>query len=212
MKTLNAKFRHRTVTKKGIVFGLIVSTVPAWAVDITRFTALSAQVDFSSTDSTGCIATDVFVFASEAAIISHNPPGPPDSPTGEPIAEVHISQFDFCNNIQLVDAFCLNFALADGEFQVFGDLNSATLNTTLSCDTLSDVSVALTWTAVGDRTPANTHFHIRTPGFIANTHTNGPERSAVASGSISDVTTNFTPKPSDSGTITSSKNGTVIID
>jgi hypothetical protein len=62
-----------------IVFGLIVLAAPAWAGDTFRFKGQSANAFFSSTDPSECIFTDVFVFASEEAVISHDPPGPPNS-------------------------------------------------------------------------------------------------------------------------------------
>jgi hypothetical protein len=137
-----------------------VLAVPAEAGDTVRFKGQSTNAFFSSTNPSGCIVTEVFILASEGALISHEPPGPPN-PSSESAAVIAISQFDPCNGIQLVAAECSNSVpLADPDFQVIGKtLDSAMLNTTLGCLDFDgggsfNVSVALTWIAVGRPRPS----------------------------------------------------------
>jgi hypothetical protein len=202
----------------GIACGLMVLSVPAEAGDTFRFKGQSADAFFSSTDPSGCIVTDVGVFASDDASISHDPPGPPTSSSGSG-AFIFISQYDSCNGIQLIAADCFtSVPLADADFQVIGNtLDSATLNTTLGCfDYVSggsfNVSVALTWTAIGNPVRQSGNSHFRTPGFIVNSRFSGTSRSATASGTVSDGTTNFTPNPTSAASIGNAKSGQVVID
>lgn len=218
MKTQDTKLWHRIATIVGIAFGLIVLAAPAEAADTFRFKGKSANAFFSSADPSGCIFTDVGVFASDDASISHDPPGPPNSFSGSG-AFGFISQFDNCNSIQIVFADCFNSApLADSDFQVIGrNLDSATLNTTLECfDFLGggsfNASVALSWTGVGNPVRQSGSFHFRQPGFIVNSRFSGTSRRAEASGSVSDGITNFTPNPALDASIQNVKNGDVVID
>jgi hypothetical protein len=217
METQDTKFWHRIATIIGITFGLIVLAAPAEAGDTYRFKGNSADAYFYSTDPSGCIFTNVYVFASDDASISHDPPGPPNSFSGS-VASVYIYQYDSCNDyISLMDASCYA-SLADPDFQVIGrDLDSATLNTTLDCfDYVSgssfDVSVALVWTGTGNPVVQRSNSHFWTPGYVVNSHSTGTFRSAEASGSVSDGITNFTPNPASYASIQNAKSGQAVID
>ena len=74
------------------------------------------------------------------------------------------------------------------------------------------MSVALTWTGIGNPVRQSGNSHFRTPGFIINSHSTGTFRFAEASGSVSDGITNFTPNPTSSASIQNVKNGQVVID
>lgn len=217
MTTQATKLRHRIAVAVGITFGLIVLAASVEAGDTIRFKGESANAFFSSTDPGGCIVTDVGVFASESATVFHDPPGPPNSSSGS-VGSIFISQFDFCNGVQLVGADCFAAPLPDPDFQVIGrNLESATLNTTLGCFDFVDggsfnVSVALGWTGIGNPVRQSSSFHFRTPGFIVNSRSTGTFRSAEASGSVSDGITNFTPNPTSSAAIQNVRNGDVVID
>ena len=82
----------KTMTKLLVVLTLTLASfslpTTAWAGEVFRFNDQSANTFFSSTS--GCIATDVFVFASENT--SQNPPGPGNSSSG---AGLFISQNSF---------------------------------------------------------------------------------------------------------------------
>jgi len=181
----------------------------AWAGDNFRFRGKSATAFFFSTD--GCVETAVFVFASDDRFQS--PPGPGDVVSG---ASIFISRFDFCTGELLMDAS--GFAsLAAPDFQVIGNLNSATLDTTIEvCDFVSGscfpVSIDLTWTGTGGLSRENSHFHFQSPGFNINSHFNGRFRNAEASGNVSDGATNFTPASTLSAQIQDLKSGTIVVD
>ena len=202
-----------------VVFVLVLAvfTLPitTWAGDTFRFKGKSADAFFSSTDLSGCIVTDVFVFASDDASTSHDPPGPPSSFSGS-VAFISIYQYDYCTWTQMLAADCFA-SLADQDFQVIGrELDSAELNATLGCyDYVSgssfDVFVDLDWTAIGDPIRQSSNFHFRTPGFIVNERFSGTFRSAEVSGSVSDGVMNFTPELG-FGNIISAKSGSVVID
>jgi hypothetical protein len=208
--------RSKTMKKRvfvALALALIWIALPvmsALAGDIFRFRGKSADAFFSSTD--GCNFTNVGVFATDARVQS--PPGP-----GNTSSEAFVSIFKFtvCPDFSpLVDAFGF-VSLADPDFQVLGQINSATLNTTMEVfDFVSfssfNVDVDLTWTGTGAVSRSNSHFHFQSPGFIVNGHFNGASRFAVASGSVSAMDTNFTPDPSMFGQIISAKSGQVIID
>lgn len=65
-----------------LILGTLTISTTAWAGDTFRFKGRSANAFFSNVDPSGCIFTDVFVFASDDASISHDPPGPPSSFSG----------------------------------------------------------------------------------------------------------------------------------
>jgi len=204
----------KTIIRLLTVLALALATfslpTTAWAASVFNFKGQSADAFFSSTDPSGCIFTDVFLFASEQTF--QNPPGPgiPSSGTG-----LFISQFDSCTGTQLLaaDGFA---SLAGPDFQVNRTLNSATLNATVNVfDFVSgasfDVDVNLTWTGAGPLARQNGHFHFQSPGCISNGSFSGTFRSATASGSVSDGATNFTPAPSVFASIGSARSGSVTV-
>jgi hypothetical protein len=97
----------------------------AWAVFNFNFKGEIAVAIFSNTDSSGCLVTNVAVFASEN--VSQEPPAPGASSSG---VSLFISQFDDCTGTPLLAADGSTL-LADPDFQVFGQLKAATLNTTV---------------------------------------------------------------------------------
>jgi len=178
------------------------------AGDIIRFSGRFAEAFFFSTD--GCIAVFVGVFANDGTFQA--PPGPGSSSSG---ASIFISQFD-CNTGASFDAF--GFApLADPDFQVFGRLNSARLNTTIpvfvldSSVPVANVDIDLTWTGTDGLSRGNSHTHFSSPNCTINSRFNGTFRSAEASGSVSIGARNFTPNPSEFAMLSSTRNGTVEI-
>ncbi len=198
-----------------LVLALIWIALPvmsALAGDIFLFRGQSADSFFSSADPTGCILTNVGVFANDGKFQS--PPGSGSTSSG---AFIFIDQFTVCPFFSpLLSAFG-SASLAGPDFQVLGQLNSATLDTTIpvfdfvSGSTLS-ADVDLTWTGTGALSRSNSHFHFQSPGFIVNGHFNGASRPAEASGSVSIGGTNFTPQPSVFAQIISAKSGEVIIE
>ncbi len=175
-----------------VAFAFTTSAPSAHAASGTtfvfRFHGLSAQADFDNLSPDGCIDTFVFVDGSQNTV--HN------QTSSE--ADVAIGQFDNCTNTQLLGAsgFTLN-----PNFQIDKKLLSASLNTTISVtDFVSgntfDVSVNLSWTSTSAIGHENSSFHLHTKSFTENGHFNADFRDAIASGTVSDAMTNFTPSPS----------------
>ncbi len=183
----------------------------ALAGDVFHVRQKGAEALFSSTDDSGCVVTEAFVFAGN--IRSQSPPGPGDR-TSE--AFVGLSQFDLCTGEQLLSAF--GFAtLGAGDFQVGGDLTSASLDTTIEVfDFVSGTSflvdISLDWTGTGGLSRQHSNFHFHTPDFKINERFNGTFRAAEATGSISGAGMEFASGPSAFADIFSAKSGTVVID
>lgn len=203
----------KTTIKLFIILALALTVfgpnTVASAAEIFKAKGLSAEAYFSSVDPSGCIVTDAAVFARDES--TQNPPGP-----GTPSSSVflYISQYDYCNDLQLLYAEGFS-ELAITDFQISKNLQWAILNTTVNVyDYVSatnfDVYVDLTWTGIGGLSRQNSHFHFHAPGCHVNSHFQGTARSADVSGSISDGVTNFTPDPG-SGTMFSSKSGDIYI-
>lgn len=169
--------------------------VSASAADIYKSKGTGAEALFSSVDPSGCIVTDVNVFARDETF--QNPPGPG---TPSSWAYLYIFQYDFCNDVQLFYGEGFTY-LAEADFKVSRRLDSATLTATVSVynyntDSYSDVYVDLIWTGSGGLTRQNSHFKYHAPGCNINSRFKGSFRSAEASGSITDGSTNFAPEPS----------------
>jgi hypothetical protein len=206
----------RTTIKLFAVFALLLGTfgqcrtASASEATTVRLTGKIASAYFSSRDPSGCIATDVRVSAGDNT--ARNGPGP-GSPSSRVV--VSINQYNLCTHTYLLSAF--GFApLADTDFQASGNLDSATLNATVNVyDSVSgssfDVFVDLTWTGISslhrsifnDKREFGNCYEIR--------HINASWRFALASGTVSDGTTNFTPEPAEEAEIFSSKQGKISI-
>lgn len=175
-----------------------------------KFRGESANAFFSSADSSGCVITDVGVFASEG--VYQSPPGPGNFVSS---ASIYISQYDVCVGMQLV-AIDGGTLLAGSDFQVDSRLQTATLHTTIDAfDYVSgagrQVTVHMTWAAAGPLSRQNNTSHFSSPGCIFNTRFSGSSRFANATGSVSDGATEFAPFSSVDGTLSSVKSGTVMI-
>ncbi len=172
-----------------------------------RFKGDTADAYYFSFD--GCVYTDVYVFTTEGKIQS--PPGPAGTSSW---TDLWISQYDACTDTQLLSAGG-GSSLADPDFQVFGKLDAARLNATVSVydwvsDSNFDVHVDLTWAGYGptSRQSSNSHYHF--PGCKIHSQSRGTFRSADVSGSVSDGTTNYTPNPM-GGSLSSVRSGDLVI-
>ena len=145
-----------------------------------KFHGLSAQANFDNVSPDGCIDTFVFVEGAHGAA-------------------VFIGQFNLCTNTQLLAA---SGSTTNSTFQIDKKLTSASLiaATIPVFDSVSgttfNVSVSMAWTSTSPIGHENSTFHFHTKGFTENGHFNADFRDAVASGTVSDGTTNFTPSPS----------------
>jgi hypothetical protein len=207
----------KTATKILVILILVLtvfgSAMPASAGGgggTGKFRGESASAFFSSVDSSGCIFTDVSVFASEGVFQSS--PGPGNFSSG---ASLFISQYDVCLGVQLIAADG-GVSLAGPDFQVVSKLQSASLHATIDVfdyvsGTPFQVAVNLGWTASAPLSRQNSNSHFQSPGCIFNSHFSGSFRPAIAWGSVSDGVTEFVPTASFDASISSVKSGTVAI-
>lgn len=208
----------KTTIKLFAVFALLLvtfdqyTTASASEATTLRLMAEVASADFSSIDPSGCILTSVSVSASERAVRNGPGPGSPSS-----IVVVSINQYNLCTRTNLLWAF--GFAeLAETDLQVSGNLGSATLNAIVTVhDDISgssfDVSVDLTWTADSSLRRAIFNDRSEFGSCLQIRHINASWRFAVATGTVSDDTTNFISisDQADEASIFSTKQGYISI-
>jgi hypothetical protein len=189
----------KTAIKLLAVFALLLTTFlqhsAASATEVEKFTFQGVGAVFASTQ--GCILTNVNVQAYEAVNQF-----PPENKITTRIVYLLIDQFDTCTNTQLLYAEG-NAPVAKKDFRLAGNLDSATLKTTVTLvdsqfGATFDVFVNLTWTAVGPitRSGNNTNNQNHSPECKIHARYKDTYRPAEASGTVSDGTTNFTPEPS----------------
>jgi hypothetical protein len=175
-----------------------------------KFKGLSTDTFFSSMDPTGCINTDVSMFASEQIV--RNQPGQGTPSSG---LSLFIYQYNVCANEQVVAAS--GFApLSDTALQISGNLDSAVLNATANVfDEVSgssfDVTLALAWRGTSSLGHQMAQFQYSFGGCKTKSHSDGAFRFAEATGSVTIGQVNLTPAPSVTSTIFSGKSGTVEI-
>jgi hypothetical protein len=156
------------------------------------------NADFSTTDPSGCVETDVFVSANSGTEQDH----PGTAAYG--VASVSIYRYDACTDTTLFQAVGLNDALQSGAFQVSKQLDWASLNATIPVTDIDtgntfDVDVKLDWTGTSDISRNHSNTNELYPGCHVINRWKGFGRDAVASGSVTDGVTDFTPNPSQSG-------------
>lgn len=185
----------KTTIKLLVVFALVLAifsqNTAASAGGQFKLRGKIADAFFTSFD--GCIQTDVGVFPSED--VSGSPPGPGGSHSG---VGMFISVFDHCNGIQLLAADG-GTGLADPDFQVFGQLESAILSAEVPLfdfvsGTPFNVFVVMSWTGNGPLSRESSSFRFDSPGCKFHSRFRGTFRSAEVSGVVSDGVTNFTPE------------------
>jgi len=202
----------KSTVKVLALFALIVATFGQSSVvsaaDVYKFKGYSASAFFSETDPSGCIVTGGSVFVFEN--ISHSPPGP-----GSYSADVLIDLFkeDVCTNTSLMSAGSTGPAEII-EFEVAGNLDSVTLRAIVPMfdyvsETAFDVTIDLTWSGTSSIGHQNNQYKVNFQGCHYQLKNNSAFRYAVASGTVSDGTTNFTPEPSVQGTIFLAKTGEI---
>lgn len=191
-----------------LALAVLVLPVTAQAVEISFFRGKTATVEFYATDPAGCFVTSITVFAAENRYFS--PPAPSDN---EASADVTIHLFNGCTGEQLTCG-AGSFALPDGAFNVAGNLASATLNATGeihdSCTgTDRQITIALTWTGVGDLSSGRSHSSVHSSGYHALYRQSGQQRDATVDGSM---TLDGAPLLLDNGNgyLTRTSNGTIL--
>jgi hypothetical protein len=174
------------------------------------FMGRSAGAFFTSLDQTGCVVTQVGISARDGKV---------KSGTGgfeqQVSATIFIDIFDTCTGQQLRAGFGEPMLTA-GQFRIEG-FDSASLNAEIELfDFLSSapfrVNVSLAWRGVGDTITADKfREHFKSPNFSYNAQSSGTFRTAVASGTVTYGTTNFTPTLSESAQLSAVKSSIVYI-
>jgi hypothetical protein len=203
----------RLVFAVALLLSLLVTALPAHAAGAqTRhfsFKGQFATAVFQTVDSSGCIKTFVTVIAEDHRI---KQAGPPEATLR---ATIELLQLDSCSGKLLLSALGVA-TLTPDQFQIDTQFNAATLNATIEVtDFVSGntfpVDVSVSWTGSGDIVREKDHVHLKEPGFKLNARSIGTSRNAIASGTVSDGTTNFTPEPAVSAEMGSTKSGAVVI-
>jgi hypothetical protein len=207
----------KTITKLLTVFALALTaflghgSASAGGGGSFNFKGPSALANFSSVDGSGCVQTEVLVIGSDW--VNRVEPGPT---TPYSFASVSISQYDFCNGIQLMFAYGDATPLPEPGFEITSQLDAATLNgTAYMYDEVSgtnfNMDMHVTWTASGALTRSNDHSNLHAPGCIVNSRSSGTSRWAQAVGTVSNGLINFTPQPSYDASLVMVRAGTVTV-
>ncbi len=122
----------RTTIKLLVALALAFATfnqhTTAAAAEVFKFKGQGVSAFFSSTDSSGCILTNVIIIASEDSFQTM-----PDPEETTSWIELAISQYDECAQTELLDAE--GFAsLADSDLRISKKLDLATLDTTVNVE------------------------------------------------------------------------------
>ena len=197
-----------------LLAGVVVAPRTAHAatqVMVFRFHGETALANFDSKDATGCIETSVILAGGES--ITLNRPGT-GAPQQMPRMVVEISQFNNCTGFLLLSAVAISSVI---DFHLAADLSSATL-TASQVATVNEVTgtpfnidVTMTWAGTGSTTRQATPSHFSAPGLLVNGIVVGFTRAAVATGTITDGTTNFTPTPSSSAMVSNVTSGEITV-
>jgi len=200
----------KTAIKLGVVLMLLLVTlgqpVAALAAETVQYQYSGVGADAYFSHSDGCINTDAFVQGLDSQY--KKPAGAPES-----YAYLTVSQYNTCTGegLMYVEAFGW---ISDSGFQVSDKQDTATLTGTVHgfeevSQTQVELSVDLTWTAGGPGTRAKIHNHYEFPGCHINEKFTQLTRTGVASGTITDGATNFTPEPSWSASVWEFSSGSV---
>jgi hypothetical protein len=203
----------RRTTGLMLAITLLVFLLPfaATAGSTTHFKGKTVNAAFFSVDESGCIATDVYVFASAVRSTSTKP----KSGDEYSAADIYISRYDFCTDTSLESAS--GSAFVDGSaLQVSNKLTSATLTTSIEVfDYVSGdaftVEIDLDWAATGQCSQQNSKYTFTSPGFKIMERFNGTFCAAVAAGTIVSGATNYAAEPSSYADIVSARSGSLTV-
>lgn len=179
------------------------------AADVYHFRGKTASASFYTFDAASCIRTSVALNVYESRIKSA-----PGAGTETAWADVIIYHWNNCTSEESCSYGGAN--LSDGDFQVRGNLASATLNTEIElfdCFTgvPQTVPFAITWTGVGEVESGRSHSSYHYPGYRYTSHSDGQSRYAAVSGSITIDGVNLIAGAESNGSLTSSRSGSVTI-
>lgn len=172
----------------------------------------TAEATFSSIDSSGCIVTQVWVFATKnRSFISSG------SKVVQSDASITIFQFNQCvePNVVLLDASGGPALLGKKDFKISDGLSRASLNKTISVydfvrNGTLDITVALNWNSVGPLSVQSNRTVFKSPSCTTMTTDRSAERPSTAWGIVSDGITNYTPEPTVETELALVKNGELV--
>jgi hypothetical protein len=155
----------------------------AQAIEIYQTRGKTAVVEFYSFDPATCISTSGYIFATESR--TRVAPG---SPTSLATATVNFFQSNECT-WEALTCVIGSVPLEEGDFQVIGNLGSATLNATVEgydCLTgnTGTVGVAINWTGEGDMNQGHSQSSYSYQGFRSRYSFNGQSRAATVNGTF----------------------------
>lgn len=185
----------------------LATASPAMAADTYQVRGRGAYAYFYT--STDCGYSYVSISANEFSSRGSGAPAP------TMVAYMYVDQYDYCTNTGFYGFGSQEITTSD--FQIQDSLASASLNTTIPvCDYLSGncptFSVNLVWTATGSSSRVTQNAQYKSPHCIQNLRFKSTQRSASASGSVSDGTTNWiSGQTSTSASMDSGMNGTVTV-
>ena len=179
----------------GLTLGpLSTAEAASGSVTVENLRGPLVNASFSALDASGCVETDTFVTANRPT--EQQLPGR-GTTTG--IGAVNVFVYDSCTDTTLLQAVGETDTLTASDFQVSRQLDWATLDTTITVVNIDtgvpfDVRVDVAWTATSDINRGHSNTNDRYAGgcHVLN-RWKGSGRDAVASGSVTDGTTQFTP-------------------
>jgi len=202
--------RRKWFSSATLALALALAAGPSHALvhDSSHFKGLSAFALWETTDATGCIVTDAL-----AAPVENRLKGAGGS--GGPAVTVGFFVYDQCRFLELVAAEAF-VDLGAGEFRANDSLTSATLDTTVQLfdsvsSTTMPVTLALSWSGVGDVFRDNARQSLRFGGSSYVSRESGSSREAAASGTFLVGTTNYAAGAVDFAILSSSSDGIVTI-
>jgi hypothetical protein len=164
----------------------------ATSVPVCTFKNHTAFADFSTVSPDQCVFTDAFVQPVETLSSPGRVPGT--------FVFAAISQFDICTGTPLVDLVDVDpttgMPTFTGTVQFGTMLTSASINGSaqmfdaVSGALIYTASIQISWLGFGPTSSFLDSFHFRTAGFMFNTHDQGTNRQAVASGTFPDPANN----------------------
>jgi hypothetical protein len=181
---------------------------------VCTFRGSSASTDFFSVSADECVFTDTFVNAFDSVT---NPNG-----QATRVVYVFMSKFNGCTGETLLSASNFNpttgIATFNGTFQIATKLDTATINGSAPMfdnstgAQLFTSTVNVTLRGYGGTTTFIDSSHMRTVGFMMNTHFHGTSRAAEASGVVTDAAgANLAAVPTLYASLQNSSSGTVVL-
>lgn len=193
---------------------LALATPSAAAPEKTQFRGSTATADVYQFDEASCISTAAYIFVTESRYKYSSA-----SSTESAYASVSLSQYNDCTSTEPVCVYG-SVELPNGAFDIHGNLQSATLNTTINgydCYTGEPAAIAvnLTWTGDGDVFNGRSNSSYSYPGYRFSYRSQGQNRYATVSGSVSSGGVTLNPASSATytyvfGNLTDAHSGSMI--